>query len=78
MSSLKGCNTKRTQYLDEVNSLSKKLDSIGSDQLRGDLKAKMSIICSTITKVEASIERYANQLEECQFREHEAQSRDQE
>ena len=37
----------------------------------------MSVVHTDISKIEATIERYANQLEECWFREHEAQSRDQ-
>ena len=76
-SSLQDCNGKRTTYLDELTNLSQKLDTTGFDRLRGDIEAKMSIVCTTISKIEATIERYANQLEECQFREHEAQSGDQ-
>ena len=34
---LQACNTKRTKYLDEITSLSKKLDSTGVDKLRGDI-----------------------------------------
>ena len=58
--------------------MSKKLDSTGVDKLRGDIEAKMSVVHTAISKVEASINRYTNRLEECRFREHEAQSRDQE
>ena len=74
---LQDCNTKRTKYLDELTNLSKKLDTTGVDRLRGDIKAKMSIVRTAISKIKATIERYADQLEECRFREHEAQSRDQ-
>ena len=76
-SSLQDCNAKRTKYLDKLTNLSKKLDTTGVDRLRGDIKAKMGIVCTAISRIEATIERYANRLEECQFREHEAQSRDQ-
>ena len=76
-SSFQDCNAKRTKYLDELTNLSKKLDTTGVDRLRGDIEAKMSIVCTAISKIEATIERYANRLKECQFREHEAQSRDQ-
>ena len=76
-SSLQDCNAKRTKYLDELTNLSRELDTTGVDRLRGDIEAKMSIVCTAISKIEATIERYANRLEECQFREHEAQSRDQ-
>ena len=58
-------NSRRTQYLDELDRLSKRLDSTGSGSLRGDLEAKMSVIRTTISKVEASITRYENQLEKC-------------
>ena len=76
-SSLQDCNARRTQYLDELTNLSQKLDTTGFDRLRGDIEAKMSVIGTAISKIEATIERYANRLEECWFREHEAQSRDQ-
>ena len=76
-SSLQDCNTKRTKYLYELTNLSKKLDTSGVDRLRGDIEAKMSIVHTTISKIKATIKRYMNRLEECQFREHEAQSRDQ-
>ena len=76
-SSLQDCNARRTQYLDELTNLSQKLDTTGFDRLRGDIEAKMSVVCTTISKIEATIERYVNRLEECRFREHEAQSRDQ-
>ena len=71
------CNAKRTMYLDELANLYRELDTTGVDSLRGDIEAKMSIAHTTISKIEATIERYANRLKECQFREHEAQSRDQ-
>ena len=64
--------------MDELDHLSKRLDSTGSGSLRGDLVAKMSVIHTTISKVEAYIKQYANWLEECQLREHEAQGVDQE
>ena len=76
-SSLQACNAKRTKYLDELTDLSRELNTTGVDSLRGDIKAKMSVVHTTISKVKASIERYVNRLEECRFREHEAQSRDQ-
>ena len=76
-SSLQNCNTKRTKYLDKLTNLSQKLDTTGFDRLRGDIEAKMSVVHTAISKIEATIERYMNQLEECRFREHEAQSRDQ-
>ena len=74
---LQDCNSRRTQYLDELTNLSQKLDTTGFDRLRGDIEAKMSIIHTAISKIEATIERYMNQLEECWFRKHEAQSGDQ-
>ena len=74
---LQDCNARRTKYLDELTDLFKKLDTTRFDRLRGDIEAKMSVICTTISKIEATIERYANRLKECRFREHEAQSRDQ-
>ena len=76
-SSLKDCNARRTQYLDELTNLSEKLDTTGVDKLRGDIEAKMSIVHTAISKIEATIKMYADRLEECWFREHEAQSRDQ-
>ena len=76
-SSLQDCNARRTKYLDELTDLSKKLDTTRFDRLRGDIEAKMSIVCTAISKIEATIERYANRLKECQFREHEAQNGDQ-
>ena len=76
-SSLQDCNAKRTKYFDELTNLSQKLDTTGFDRLRGDIEAKMSVVHTAISKIEATIERYTNRLEECQFREHEAQSRDQ-
>ena len=76
-SSLQDCNAKRTNYLDELTNLSKKLDSTGVDKLRGDIEAKMSVVHTAISKIEATIERYKDRLKECQFREYEAQSRDQ-
>ena len=75
-SSFQAYNAKRAKYLDELTNLSKKLDATGVNRLRGDIEAKMSIVRTAISKIEASIERYEDQLEECQFREHEAQSRD--
>ena len=71
-SSLQACNPKRTKYLDKLTDLSWELDTTGVDSLRGDIEAKMSIVCTAISKVKASIERYENRLEECRFREHEA------
>ena len=59
-SSLQSYNSRRTKYLDELDSLSKKLDSTGSGRLRGDFKAKMSVIRTAISKAEASIDPYAN------------------
>ena len=59
-SSLQDCNAKRTKYLDELTNLSKKLDTTGFDKLRGDIKAKMSIVHTTISKIEATIKRYMN------------------
>ena len=59
-SSLQDCNAKRTKYLDELTNLSKKLDTTGVDRLRGDIKAKMGIVCTAISRIEATIERYAN------------------
>ena len=75
---LQSCNAKRTKYLDELTSLSKKLDCTGDDRQRGDIKAKMSVVCTAISTVKATIKRYENHLEECWFREHETQSGDQE
>ena len=57
---LQDCNAKRTKYLDELTNLSKKLDTIGFDKLRGDIEAKMSIVCTAISKIEATIKRYTN------------------
>ena len=74
---LQDCNAKRTKHLDELTNLSKKLDTTEFDRLRGDIEAKMSVVCTAISKIEVTIERYMNRLEECRFREHEAQSRDQ-
>ena len=74
---LQNCNAKRNKYLDELTDLSRELDTTGVDSLRRDIKAKMSIVCTAISKTEATIKRYANRLKECQLREHEAQSRDQ-
>ena len=37
----------------------------------------MSIVHTAISKIKATIERYVNRLKEYRFREHEAQSRDQ-
>ena len=74
---LQACNTKRAKYLDELTNLSKKLDATGVNRLRADIKAKMSIVRTAISKIKASIERYEDRLEECQVREHGAQSRDQ-
>ena len=74
---LQDCNAKRTKYLDKLTNLSKKLDTTGVDRLRGDIEAKMSIVRTAISKIEATIERYTNRREECRFREHEGQSRDQ-
>ena len=59
-SSLQDCNAKRTKYLDELTNLSKKLDTTGFDRLRGDIEAKMSVVCTAISKIEATIERYMN------------------
>ena len=59
-SSLQDCNTKRTKYLDELTNLSKKLDTTGVNRLRGDIEVKMNVVCTTISKIEATIERYAN------------------
>ena len=64
--------------MDELNSLSKRLDSTGSDSVRGDLEAKMSVIHVTISGIEASISWYENRLEVCHLREYKAQSLDQE
>ena len=63
--------------MDELTVLSRELDTTGVDSLRGDIEAKMSIVRTAISKVKATIKRYEDRLEECQFREHEAQSRDQ-
>ena len=60
--------------MDKLTNFSKKQDTTGVDRLRGDIEAKMSVVCTTISKIEATIE---DRLEECRFREHEAQSRDQ-
>ena len=38
----------------------------------------MSVICTAITKLQVSIDKYKNLLEECQLREHEAQQASQE
>ena len=59
-SSLQDCNARRTQYLDELTNLSQKLDTTGFDRLRGDIEAKMSVVHTAISKIEATIERYAN------------------
>ena len=59
-SSLQDCNAKRTKYLDELTNLSKRLDTTGVDRLRGYIKAKMSVVCTTILKVKATIKRYKN------------------
>ena len=57
---LQDCHTKRTKYLDELTNLSKKLDTTGVDRLRREIKARMSVVHSAISKVEATIERYEN------------------
>ena len=59
-SSLQDCNAKRTKYLDELTNLSKKRDTTGFDRLRGDIEAKMSVVRTAISKIEATIKRYAN------------------
>ena len=59
-SSLQDCNAKRTKYLDELTDLPRELDTTGVDSLRGDIKAKMSVVHTTISKSEATIERYTN------------------
>ena len=57
-SSLQAYSAKRAKYLDELTNLSKKLDATWVNRLRGDIKAKMSIVRTAISKIEASIERY--------------------
>ena len=56
--------------------MSKRLDSSGSDQLRGDLEARIAIVCSGLTKAEEAIERFENWLEECCLMELEARNED--
>ena len=75
-SSLRDGNAKRAKYLDELTSLSENLDTTGFSQLRGDIEARMTIVCTAITKIEAAIERYKNRLEECRLMEHEARNKD--
>ena len=57
---LQDCNARRTHYLDELTNLSQKLDTTGFDRLRGDIKAKMSVVCTAISKIKATIKRYVN------------------
>ena len=54
-------NSQRTWYLDELDSLSKQLDSTGSLSMREDLEARMSLVWATVMKIEDSISWYENQ-----------------
>ena len=77
MSSLQKCHRKRTKYLDELTDLSKRLDTTWCDQIQGEIEARMSVVCTTISKLEDTIDQYENLLEECQLRDNEAQHGDQ-
>ena len=72
-SSLQKHNSRRIRYLNELDELSKKLDSTGSDRMRGELEARRSVINTALPKLKASINQWENLLEECWLREHEAQ-----
>ena len=52
---LQKCHSKRTKYLDELTDLSKKLDTTGSDRVWGEIEARMSVVHTAISAVEASI-----------------------
>ena len=75
-SAIQKCNSRQTKYLDELSGLSKRLDSSGSDQLRGDLEARIAVVGSGLTKTKEAIERFKNRLEECRLMELEAWNED--
>ena len=75
-SAIQKCNSRQTKYLDQLSDLSKRLDSLGSDQLRGDLEARIAIVHSCLTKAKEAIERFENRLEECHLMELEARNED--
>ena len=68
------CSTKQTKYLEELSNLTKRLDSTGFNPQRGDLEARIVVVCSGLTKAEEAIERFDNRLEECCINELKAQN----
>ena len=57
--------------------MAKKLDTTGDQRVQGEIEARMSVIHTAIPKVEASITRYEDRLEESRLREDEAHYGDQ-
>ena len=71
---LAGTNLRRTGYVDELASLSTRLDSTGDRRTRAELEARISLIRASITRLEESIGRNENRLEVIRLMEAEAQS----
>ena len=57
--------------------MSRKLDATGDQRVWREMEARMSVIRSAILKVEATITKYEDHLEECHLRADEAQYGDQ-
>ena len=71
-SSLHKYNNWRTKLLKELDELSEKLDAAGDQGIWGETEARMSVICTALPKVEASITKYEHHLEESRIQEEEA------
>ena len=61
-----------TKLLTEFNKLSTKPDATGDQRAQGEIEARMSVICTSLLKVEASITKYEDRLEGSQIQEEEA------
>ena len=76
-SSLHKYNNRRTKLLKELDELSEKLDAAGDQGIWGETEARMNVIRTALLKVEASITKYEDSLEESRIQEKEAHYRTQ-
>ena len=73
-SAIQKCSTKWNKYVEELSNLTKRLDSTGSDLLRGDLEARIVVVHSGITKAREALKRFENWVKECRIKELEARN----
>ena len=76
-SSLNSSQCQRTVLTQELNELSQGIEAAVDKRIRKETKARVGILQTALKKVEASIAKSEDHLEESQMREEEAHQEDQ-